>query len=131
MPRTVLIIDDDADTLTYMSTILLRGGFLVITAKDGQEGFQKVADHRPDAVLLDIMMPRQSGIHLLQQLKTHPEHRVIPVILVTGVGQMTGVDIRKHMRDEAGQDAIRPDGFLEKPVKPHHLLQIIQDMLPE
>jgi two-component system response regulator ResD len=73
MPKTIIIIDDDADTRTYLSTILLRGGYKVLTAGDGQEGWNLIQEHTPDLILLDMMMPRKSGLNLLNEVKTNPQ----------------------------------------------------------
>ncbi|MEW5723615.1 MAG: response regulator [Thermodesulfobacteriota bacterium] len=131
MPKTILLIDDDADTRIYMGTILRRGGYQVLTAADGQEGWQKIQKNRPDLVLLDIMMPRRSGMNLLAELKGHPEFRHIPVFVITGVGQMTGVDLQKYMVGQPGGESVRPEAFLEKPIKPDKLLKTVKEFLPD
>ncbi|MFH1135965.1 MAG: response regulator [Pseudomonadota bacterium] len=129
MTKTIILIDDDADTRTYMGTILLRGGYKIMTAGNGQEGWQMIQENRPDLILLDMMMPRKSGMNLLADLKTNPALKDIPVIIISGVGQMTGVDMKKHMSERPGEEAIRPDNFMEKPVKPDKLLKAVKAAL--
>lgn len=129
MPKTIIIIDDDADTRTYLSTILLRGGYKVLTAGDGQEGWNLVQEHKPDLVLLDMMMPRKSGLNLLNEIKTNPNFSNIPVIMVSGVGQMTGVDMQRYLADKSTDKKIKPGAFLEKPVKPEKLLKAVAEFL--
>lgn len=131
MPKTVLLIDDDSDTLTYMGTILQRGGFRTLTAADGQEGMRLLRVEHPDLVLLDIMMPRQSGIFFLQQLRHDEELNKVPVIVVSGVGQMTGVDMKRYLSGQPTGGSAGPDAFLEKPVRPNHLLQVVREVLGE
>ena len=130
MTRTILLIDDDADTRTYMSTILFRGGYRIITARDGQEGWKLIEENRPDLILLDMMMPRRSGMHLLSEIKAHPDYKSIPVFVITGVGQMTGVDMNKYIGGLPGNGSAKPEAFLEKPVKPDRLLKLVKEYLP-
>jgi CheY-like chemotaxis protein len=131
MPKTIIIIDDDADTRTYLSTILLRGGYKVLTAGDGQEGWNLIQEHTPDLILLDMMMPRKSGLNLLNEVKTNPQFSSIPVIVVSGIGQMTGVDMQRYLADKTMDKKIKPGAFLEKPVKPEKLLKIVSEFLME
>jgi CheY-like chemotaxis protein len=129
MAPTILIIDDDADTRTYMSTILLRGGFRVRMASDGDEGWRMIQEERPDLILLDMMMPRKSGLQVLRQIKTGSPGQGVPVIVITGVGQMTGVDFYQYLAGQEGGAEIRPDEFIEKPVKPDRLLKAVRSYL--
>ncbi len=69
MSKNIILIDDDADTRTYMGAVLSRGGYKIQTAGNGQEGWQKIQEQKPDMILLDIMMPRKSGMNLLADLK--------------------------------------------------------------
>ena len=130
MAGTILLIDDDADTRTYMSTILLRGGYQVRMASDGQEGWKEIQKEKPDLILLDMMMPRRSGMNLLSEVKNHPEYKSIPIFVITGVGQMTGVDVRKYLGAQPGAETARPELTMEKPVKPDRLLRAVREYLP-
>ena len=112
-----------------MATILLRGGYKVFTAGDGQEGWRVIQENHPDLILLDMMMPRRSGMHLLAELKTASDYRSIPVFVISGVGQLTGVDMQKYMMDDSDSTIIRPDLFMEKPVKPDKLLKAVKQYL--
>ena len=131
MAGSVLLIDDDADTLTYMSTILLRGGYRTRTARDGHEGWLMLQEERPDLIILDMMMPRRSGMQLLSEIKAHPVYREIPIFVISGVSQMTGVDMHKYMVDITGREAFKPEAFMEKPIKPDKLLKVVKQILGE
>lgn len=128
--KKVLLIDDDPDTRTYLSTILLRGGFLTVLAEDGREGWERILEDRPDLILLDMMMPHTSGFELLKDLKTHPEYGSIPTYVISGMGQLTGVDMQKHLIEVSGSP-IGPDGYLEKPIKPEILLRTVKKAFSE
>jgi CheY-like chemotaxis protein len=80
----ILIIDDEQDVRRIASLSLHHvGGFDVLEAASGAEGIEKAADERPDAILLDVMMPGMDGAATLKILKEEEKTRTIPVIFVT------------------------------------------------
>lgn len=81
----VLIIDDDATNRMVLERILTTSGFATIQAGNGTEGRSKVLEHRPDIILLDIMMPGESGFDTLQQLREMPQTAAIPVIFLSAL----------------------------------------------
>ncbi len=83
MGDTILIVDDSADIALISARMLGQRGFAVITASDGAEALTLVASQRPDCILLDVMMPRMSGLEVLQALKANAMTSSIPVIMVT------------------------------------------------
>ena len=85
-PKTVLTIDDDPSIrLLIRSALEQEQTIQVIEAGDGVAGLEAVKKHHPDLVLLDVVMPRQDGIHTLQALRSDPEIAFTPVILLTAV----------------------------------------------
>ena len=85
----ILIVDDDEMLVSMYKTKFLAEGFEFETAIDGEEGLAKVAQNRPDLILLDILMPKVNGLDMLKKLKEDPEAKSIPVILLTNVGDST------------------------------------------
>ncbi len=83
MGDTILIVDDSQDIALISARMLSQRGFAVITASEGAEALAIVARQRPDCVLLDVMMPRMSGLEVLERLKADPTTASIPVIMVT------------------------------------------------
>ena len=83
MGDTILIVDDSEDIALISARMLSSRGFAVITASDGQEALAIVARQRPSCMLLDVMMPRMSGLEVLKALKADPATANIPVIMVT------------------------------------------------
>src|SRR5437588_8778566 len=69
--KTILVIDDEPDILLAHRAILERAGYRVLTATDGQAGLARALRERPDLVIVDMMMPRQSGFVVLERLKEH------------------------------------------------------------
>ena len=83
MGDTILVVDDSKEIALISARMLTQRGFAVITACDGQEALDIVARQRPSCMLLDVMMPRMSGLDVLRALKADPATATIPVIMVT------------------------------------------------
>jgi two-component system alkaline phosphatase synthesis response regulator PhoP len=83
MGDTILVVDDSEDIALISARMLTQRGFAVITTCDGQEALAIIARQRPSCLLLDVMMPRMSGLEVLQALKADPATASIPVIMVT------------------------------------------------
>jgi putative two-component system response regulator len=111
-PATVLVADDAENVRTLFSQLLASDGYNVLTASDGDEALQAAQRHRPHVLLLDVRMPGADGIEVCRRVKSAPETRLTPVILITGLAdssdRMEGI--------EAGCD-----DFLTKPVNPLEL----------
>jgi CheY-like chemotaxis protein len=98
--KEVLIVDDSEENVAFMQEILEEMGLPNRVARNGKEGMQALEEKRPDLVLLDIMMPRKSGVKVFQEMKRDPELEKIPIIIVTGLGEATGVDIETGREDD-------------------------------
>jgi CheY-like chemotaxis protein len=109
----VLICDDDPLILDLLGHRLSARGYRVTTARDGQEGLAQVAEQRPDAIVLDAMMPRIDGFEVLRTLREAEETRRIPVIFLTA---------RRQERDVLDALELGADDFLTKPFIPEELL---------
>jgi CheY-like chemotaxis protein len=87
MTSTVLIVDDNPDSIMVLRTILESKGFAVLSAGNGREALAVMERQVPDAVLLDVMMPEISGIDVLKRMRGSAATARVPVILVTAKGQ--------------------------------------------
>ena len=87
MPKTILIVEDQIDALDMLTLLFRNEGYNVITAKDGKDGFDTARNHQPDLVLIDLTMPKLSGLDLIQLLRGTPPLRNIPVIAMTAFGE--------------------------------------------
>lgn len=84
LPKRVLVVDDEADVRTVVQGCLEDiAGWDVVTAASGQEGLAQVMISRPDAILLDMMMPEMDGFSFLKNLRTQLKERSIPIVLLT------------------------------------------------
>ena len=86
-PRTILIIDDDADTVRLYRRYLEIYGYHLQEAPNGAQAWAILAESRPDLILLDVLMPREDGWGILQRLKTTPETASIPVVICSVLSQ--------------------------------------------
>jgi putative two-component system response regulator len=117
---TILVADDDSMNRELLSDILIGEGYKVICAENGNEAFHAIYNRTVDLALLDVLMPGKTGFDVCQSIKSRPETRFIPVVLVTG---LTSVDERiRGIRSGA-------DDFLSKPVNRQELLARTRSLL--
>ena len=118
--RTVLVADDDAMTRQVLATVLDLEEFEVVLAVDGDEAWAKLQEDRPDAVVLDQMMPGRSGIEVLSAIRADEAMAGLPVVLLTAA-QAASLPADPV---DAGADA-----HLEKPFSPLHLIEVLESLL--
>ncbi|MBK1682542.1 response regulator [Rhodoferax fermentans] len=87
--REVLIVDDSKTELMFLSTLLQDNGLSVRTAESGDEALQRLADAKPDLILMDVVMPGQNGFQLTRSIHRTPEYAEIPIIICTSKNQET------------------------------------------
>ncbi|MGD8307441.1 MAG: response regulator [Ignavibacteria bacterium] len=122
--KKILVVDDEADVRNFLKAALIESGFEVITAEDGNIALEKIKQHLPDLISLDLIMPKKSGAMLYRELSKNKEWSKIPIIIVTG-----------HARDELGKSDLKeltmsgPGVYLEKPVKPNNYIAAIKKIL--
>ena len=147
MPKRVLVVDDDPNTVRFLSVALETNGYEPIAAADGKEGFEKAKAELPDLILLDVMMPRRTGFTLFKQLRKTEGLEKIPVIMLTGVAaslaeqddqsddtheQPYGAlrdSLRKAIAEMKDEGLVRPDFFIEKPIDPELVIEKIQELI--
>jgi PAS domain S-box-containing protein len=117
----ILVTDDDCEVLLLTTTVLRRAGYEVLGASTGQEGLMATRTHRPDVVLMDVVLPDISGIEACRQIKEDEDLKDIFVVLTSGI--QTSSD---HQANGLNMGA---DGFIVKPVSNKELLARIQSMV--
>ena len=117
---TILVADDADANRDLLSVLLLGEGYNVISAADGEQALRAVQEGSVDLALLDVMMPGKTGFAVCQAIKSQPNTRFVPVILVTG---LTSSDDRV-LGIKCGAD-----DFLSKPVNRHELLARVHSLL--
>jgi DNA-binding response OmpR family regulator len=86
MKQKILIAEDDV-FLSKIYKIHLKDEFRLIIAKDGEEAIAKIKSSKPDLIILDIVMPKKSGIEVIEEIKNDPETKDIPIIVISNLGQ--------------------------------------------
>ena len=120
MAKRILIIDDERDMQVYMATLFRKAGYETAVAANGEEGLRKVPDFKPHLITLDLLMPRKSGVMAFESLRTAPETREIPVVVVTGLAQNKEL-LRSGVRP--------PEAVVDKPIDREALLRTVEELL--
>ena len=118
--KRILIVDDEQDIRTYLSTLLGDQGYETVQAKDGEEAMQKVQAGPLDLITLDISMPEKSGVKFFREMKTDDRWKNIPIIVVTGVSE----DFKKFISSRHKVPA--PEGFVSKPINQEEILDLVR-----
>jgi len=113
--RVVLVVDDEMHLRLFIKAVFESAGFTVGTASDGEQGLAWVRENRPDLVSLDLMMPGQGGIRLLQQIRQDPELADIRVMVVSAIDDTTFHHAMATVQAGVDERISPVDGYVEKP----------------
>lgn len=116
MQKTILIIDDEPDVIDVIRAVLKTKGYKLLTANGGEEGLHKAERDRPNLIVLDLMMPRMSGLEVIKRLKKNEKTADIPIIVISAI---TSDATRTP---EFWKRGLGVDEFVEKPFDPLDLL---------
>jgi two-component system, OmpR family, phosphate regulon response regulator PhoB len=129
MAKTIMIIEDETDIRDYLMAALEDNGYQTCSIEEHEPVPEAMALHKPDMVIMDIMMPKRSGISIYKELRRSPEFSGIPVALITGV--TPEVEFMSNgfrlLADDPSMEP--PDGFVEKPIDLLALLRLIEKLL--
>jgi CheY-like chemotaxis protein len=126
--RKVLIVDDEPDAIDVARVVLEElGDVAIVSANDGASGLAMAKEAKPDLILLDVQMPGKGGFDVFLDLKKESSTKDIPIIMVTGVAEKTGIgfssaDMGAFMHGE-------PEAYIEKPVEPAELQKAAAKLL--
>lgn len=113
MDKVILIVDDEADVIAYLSAVLDNYDCRIYSADNAEDGFEIAMELKPDLICLDIMMPKESGMSLYTKLRNTEQLRQIPVIIISGVEQAHEFDFFKFVEDRSVPP---PEYYFEKPI---------------
>ena len=120
--KKILLVDDSRTSLFMEQMILKNGPYQLVTASDGAEGVATALAEQPDLILMDMVMPRMTGLEAVRELRAKAETREIPIIMVTTRGETPNV--------EAGY-ASGVDDYVTKPIDGVSLLAKVRNYLGE
>jgi len=147
--KRVLIIDDDVNTVKYLSVVLEEEGIEALTANDGSEGWQMIQENEVDLIVLDVMMPKKTGFTLFKQLKRDEKRKDVPVLMLTGVAasleemSSTAADtdegsfdclresLRKMIAAMREEGEVKPEMFVDKPIDPEVFVERVRRLIGE
>ena len=144
--KEILIVEDDESNVIFFAQILEDNGYEFRVARNGKEAIAALQERRPNLVLLDLMMPRKSGVHVYNAMKEDKQLANVPIIVVTGMTAATGVDVHtgaEASKESYGDDMMRklgatlfeqlkglaPEALMEKPIEPELLVTKIKELL--
>jgi two-component system phosphate regulon response regulator PhoB len=120
MPDTILVIEDEADVVDLIRHHLKKAKFRVLTADNGVDGLQQALEEQPNAVILDIMMPRLNGFEVAKKLRSDPRTEQMPLLILSAKGEAES----RIKGLEVGAD-----DYLPKPFSPKELVLRVQGIL--
>ncbi|MFH1243813.1 MAG: response regulator [Pseudomonadota bacterium] len=129
MAKKVLVVDDELDMRTFITTLLETNGYKPLHAQDGKEGLEIARKQKPSMIILDVMMPMESGITMYRELKNDPELHKIPIIMVSALSKKTFFHSQKVLDEYKGEEVPEPAAYIEKPPEPEELLEAIRKCL--
>ena len=118
--KKILLVDDSSTVLLMEKMILSKSPYELVTASDGQDGYDKALVEKPDLILLDVVMPRMDGFEVCRRLRQRDETRGVPVIMVTTRGELHSV--------ETGYQSGCTD-YITKPINGLELLSKVKSYL--
>jgi DNA-binding response OmpR family regulator len=125
MKKKILVVDDEPDMVEMLKLILESASYEVIAAYDGQEGVEKARAERPDAIILDLMMPKKDGFQACKELKGEPATAGIPVLVLTAISEkLSHTRYAKSMGLE-----LEAEDYIDKPVDANILLERLAKLL--
>jgi two-component system phosphate regulon response regulator PhoB len=127
--KKVLIVDDELDVRIFVSTLFETSGYLPIATRNGKEGIEKAKELSPDLIILDVMMPEAGGVNMYRELKSDPQLKNIPVIMLTGVGKKSFSHYLKMLNINVKKPIPQPDAYMEKPLDHEKLLTLAKKVM--
>jgi len=120
MPEFLMVIEDEKEIRDLVLYNLERAGYRVLAIADGEEGLERLFASRPDALVLDLMLPGRNGLEILKEIRSEPATRDLPVVVLTA----RGTEMDKLLGFEHGAD-----DYMTKPFSPRELVARVQALL--
>ena len=126
MSKKILCIDDDQDILLSLETILKKNDYEVFTAETGEDGIKKAVQVKPDLILLDVMMETDTrGFHVAYEIREDESIKYTPIVMLSSINSKSEI----KFNPEKDGEFLPVDDFIEKPINPDLLLNIVKKNL--
>jgi DNA-binding response OmpR family regulator len=119
MPKSILIVDDDPSTVELLKFTLEEAGYKALAANTGEEALEKIKKHKPDLVLLDIMLPMKDGYSVLEELRGTQAFKILPIVIISA--KVQEVDISFGLE-------LGANDYFTKPLDLPGLVQRVSDL---
>lgn len=123
--KKILIVDDELDMRIFLCNLLGNCGYEPIDAGDKDEGIQKAATEKPALIILDVTMPKESGIQMYRELKEREDLKDVPVIMVSTIDLKTFSFYQKFHLTGSAKNLPNPGAYLEKPLDADELIELV------
>ena len=121
----ILVVDDEPDMVGMIRIVLENADYEVVVGYDGKEGVDQAKAERPDAIVMDLMMPEMDGFEACKAIKSDPELSGIPILVLTAIGQK--VSHSEYALSEGLE--LESEDYVDKPVDPDVLLSRLAELL--
>ena len=122
MPKRILIIEDEELIINLLQKKLIKEGYEVFVARDGEEGLKTMKEKKPDLILLDIVMPKMGGFEVMEAMEKDKNVRDIPVIVISNSGQPVELDRAQRLGAK--------DWLIKTEFDPQEVLNKVKKQLP-
>ncbi|MFC1577398.1 response regulator transcription factor [Thermodesulfobacteriota bacterium] len=124
--KKILIVDDELDMRIFLCNLLGNCGYKTIDAGDKDEGLQKALSEKPSLIILDVTMPKETGLQLYRELKEHEDLKNVPVIMVSTIDKKTFSFYQKFQGTPRQKGVPYPGAYLEKPLEAEELIKLVR-----
>jgi two-component system, OmpR family, response regulator VicR len=121
--KTILIVDDEFALVESLADLLQDAGYRVVSAANGKDGLARAEKEKPDLIVTDFMMPIADGMELIRSVRSSPESRNVPVVMMTA----TSKHVALPSQAKAGTHKV--NAFLRKPFQVEELLDVIEGLI--
>jgi two-component system phosphate regulon response regulator PhoB len=126
--KKILIVDDELNMRIFLCNLLGNCGYEAIDAGDKNEGMQKALSEKPALIILDVTMPKESGIQMYRELKEHDDLKNVPVIMVSTIDKKTFSFYQKFQSTPRDRGVPEPGAYLEKPLEAQELISLVRTL---
>ncbi len=126
--KKILIVDDELDIRIFLCNLLGNCGYEPIDAGDIDEGMQKAMSEKPALIILDVTMPKETGLQMYRELKAHENLKNVPVIMVSTIDQKTFLFYQKFQGLPQHKGFPDPGAYLEKPLEAEELIELVRTL---